>query len=70
MAVAVTDFSRPVGNRAQQQTKSVIMHALIVAYFVVAVFPFAWIVMMSLKQPADVVSDPQVILFTPTLENY
>lgn len=46
------------------------MHALIVVYFVVAVFPFAWIVMMSLKQPADVVADPPVILFTPTLENY
>ena len=57
MAVAVADVSRPAGNRAQQQAKSAGMHVLIVVYFVVSIFPFAWIAGMSLKQPADVVAD-------------
>src|SRR3982751_1108823 len=71
MAVAVAvDSSRPAGNRARQRSKSAIMHVLIATYFVVSIFPFAWIVGMSLKQPADVVADPPVILFTPTLDNY
>jgi multiple sugar transport system permease protein len=69
MAVAVADFSRPAANRALQ-TKSVFTHLLIVVYFVVAIFPFFWIVGMSLKQPADVVADPPVVVFKPTLENY
>jgi multiple sugar transport system permease protein len=67
---AAVDTSRPVGNRRQQQVKSGVLHILIVAYFIVAIFPFAWIVGMSLKKPADVVADPPVIFFTPTLENY
>jgi multiple sugar transport system permease protein len=70
MAVAVADGYRVAGNRAHQRTRSALMHALIVTYFVIAVFPFAWIVSMSLKVPADVVADPPVILFRPTLENY
>src|SRR5438093_9260591 len=69
MAAAVTELSRPAGNRAPL-ARSAGMHLLIVVYFVVAVFPFAWIVGMSLKQPADVVADPPVIFFTPTVENY
>lgn len=71
MAISVAvDASQAAGNRGQQQAKSIVLHVLIAVYFVVAIFPFAWIVGMSLKKPADVVADPPVIFFQPTLENY
>jgi len=34
------------------------------------VFPFAWILLTSLKQPLDVIAAPPKILFTPTADNY
>ena len=58
MAAASNRLLQTGRNRAQQQAKSVVMHVLIVLYFIMAIFPFAWIIGMSLKQPADVVADP------------
>lgn len=34
------------------------------------VFPFAWILLTSLKQPLDVIAAPPKIVFSPTIDNY
>lgn len=39
-------------------------------YFLFALFPIAWILLMSLKDSKEVIAVPPSFLFTPTLENY
>ena len=34
------------------------------------VFPFAWILLTSLKSPGDIISVPPKFVFTPTIDNY
>ncbi len=70
MSVVVSETYNVAGSKTGRQVKSVVMHVLVVVYFLFATFPFFWIFGMSLKQPLDVVSDPPKILFEPTLENY
>ncbi len=40
------------------------------AIFLVAVFPFYWMVTTSLKSQSDALANPPVWLFTPTLDHY
>ena len=39
-------------------------------YFLFALFPIFWILLMSLKGSKDVIAIPPKFIFTPTLENY
>lgn len=50
---------------------STVLHglALLLVLFVV-VFPFYWMVVTSLKVPAQIFTDPPTFMFTPTLEHY
>ncbi|UXN57754.1 carbohydrate ABC transporter permease [Phyllobacterium zundukense] len=49
---------------------SFLLNILVLLCALVLVFPLAWIVMMSLKQQADVMAWPPTFYFTPTLENF
>jgi len=40
------------------------------AFSVVSIFPFYWMVVVSLKAPIDVVTQPPKFIFEPTLANY
>jgi multiple sugar transport system permease protein len=46
------------------------LYLVLTAYMVMALIPFAWTLLTSLKKPADVIAAPLQLLFTPTLENY
>ena len=48
----------------------VIAKVVVLMYLIAIIFPFAWIVGMSLKTPIDVMAMPPKFIFTPTLENY
>ena len=41
-----------------------------VGFFVFALFPLLWILLMSLKDKTDILAYPPKFLFTPTLANY
>jgi len=41
-----------------------------VVLLVWTVFPFVWILLTSLKGPADIISVPPTFVFTPTIDNY
>ncbi|MGY3238094.1 multiple sugar transport system permease protein [Bradyrhizobium sp. USDA 4472] len=49
---------------------SLFLNALVVACTLVLTFPLVWIVMMSLKQQAEVTTWPPRFVFTPTFENF
>lgn len=60
---------------AQQETwkKRLVMAVIILfmaAFFVFALFPLLWVVLMSLKSKADIVAYPPKFIFSPTLKNY
>jgi multiple sugar transport system permease protein len=40
------------------------------AYFMFALAPIVWILMMSLKNHNDVIANPPKFIFSPTIENY
>jgi multiple sugar transport system permease protein len=42
----------------------------LLALVVWTVFPFAWILLTSLKQPLDIIAAPPTLVFTPTTDNY
>lgn len=53
--------------------RSVSKLGFLVLYLVVLtflLFPLVWVLMMSLKDYADVIAYPPKLIFTPTLENY
>lgn len=49
--------------------KETLLSILVLAIVVVCVFPFAWMLMTSLKTRVQAI-DPSVWIFSPTLENY
>jgi len=51
-------------------TGKIIIYLLMLVLAIYILAPLVWIVMMSFKGRADVVSVPPKFLFTPTLENY
>ncbi len=61
-------MSRGTSGRRRVAT---IGHAFgLIAVFLVAVFPFYWMVATSLKTGSDILSSPPVWVFSPTLTNY
>jgi multiple sugar transport system permease protein len=44
--------------------------ALVVLYAIVAIVPLVWIVLTGFKTPADAISYPPKVVFTPTVEGY
>lgn len=59
---------------ARRRRRRRLQHALAIlaltAWSLFALAPIVWIFLMSLKTPAQVVSNPPLFFFTPTLENY
>ncbi len=47
-----------------------LLWALVVLLLVLVLFPFAWLLFMSLKTDQDIFAWPPRLLFTPTLANY
>ena len=43
---------------------------LVALYALVAIVPLAWIVLTGFKTPADAISYPPQVIFTPTVEGY
>lgn len=50
--------------------KEVVLHAVVIAFLVVTVFPIFWMLFSSIKPTSLVFANPPVWVFTPTLENY
>jgi len=48
----------------------VLLWALVVVLVALVLFPFAWMLTMSVKTDADIFAFPPKLLFTPTLANY
>jgi multiple sugar transport system permease protein len=44
--------------------------SLVVLYAIVAIVPLVWIILTGFKTPADAISYPPKIVFTPTVEGY
>jgi putative chitobiose transport system permease protein len=61
-----------VPRRRWFQPKNVLWYAILVAMGVITVFPFAWILLTSLKGPNDLIFSvpPQFLPNDPTLNNY
>ncbi|RXG87336.1 carbohydrate ABC transporter permease [Bradyrhizobium zhanjiangense] len=49
---------------------SVLLNFLVIACTLILTFPLVWIVMMSLKQQAEVMTWPPRFIFKPTFENF
>ena len=49
---------------------SLFLNGLVVVCTLILTFPLVWIVMMSLKQQAEVMTLPPRFVFTPTFENF
>lgn len=49
---------------------NLILNLLVGICALILAFPLVWIVMMSLKQQAEVMTWPPTFLFSPTLENF
>lgn len=57
-------------RRRKKKIKHGIVIALLSAWTLFALAPIAWILMMSLKTPSDIISNPPKFFFSPTLDNY
>ncbi len=49
---------------------NIALYFVLSVYFVVALIPFIWTFMTSLKKPDDVIAAPLLLTFSPTLDNY
>jgi multiple sugar transport system permease protein len=54
----------------QHNARNVAIALGAVVLLVWTVFPFAWILLTSLKNPGDIISVPPKFMFTPTIDNY
>ena len=61
-----------VANRRRMAWRNAFWYVLLIAMSVVTVFPFAWILLTSLKGPNDLIFSvpPQFLPNDPTLDNY
>lgn len=57
-------------RRRRKVVKHVVAITLLSAWTIFALAPIVWILMMSLKTPADIISNPPTFFFAPTLDNY
>jgi multiple sugar transport system permease protein len=58
----------PRGRKSRIQANAVVTNALTIAYFVFALFPVFWILLLSLKPDEQLFTT--YFVFDPTLENY
>ena len=81
MSATIQRAPRPAGtDRKQSQTrqrrqrdkrlKHGVVIILLSAWTLFAMAPIVWILMMSLKTPEDIISNPPTFVFIPTLANY
>ncbi|MGZ8501606.1 MAG: carbohydrate ABC transporter permease, partial [Candidatus Limnocylindrales bacterium] len=70
-AVAARQLARP-GRRPRRLVSSGLWYVLLTALAVITVFPFAWMLLTSLKGPADAITSvpPQFLPNDPTFANY
>lgn len=54
----------------RRRAKTVLAYTFIIAYLVLTLTPYLWLVMTSFKTRLDAFSIPPKIVFRPTLENY
>ncbi|KJL18925.1 Trehalose transport system permease protein SugB [Microbacterium azadirachtae] len=57
-------------RRRRSLTKHTVCIAILSVWAVFALAPIVWILMMSFKQPADIIAYPPRLAFTPTVDNY
>lgn len=57
-------------RRRRSLTKHTVCIAILSVWAVFALAPIVWILMMSFKQPADIIAYPPKLAFTPTVDNY
>jgi len=55
---------------SKHKIKTLLRYTGLSVYFIFALFPILWIILMSLKNSKDVIAVPPKFLFLPTLENY
>lgn len=61
----------PAARRWRRSPLPNLLHGLaLLVVLLLTIFPFYWMVAASLKIPAEILSDPPVLVFTPTLEHY
>ena len=62
----------PVARRRLIKPKNILWYAVLIGMSVITVFPFAWILLTSLKGPNDLIFSvpPQFLPNDPTLNNY
>jgi putative chitobiose transport system permease protein len=72
MAVTQADRLAVALPRRRLRWKNMAWYAILVGMAVVTVFPFAWMLLTSLKGPADAIFSvpPQFLPSDPTLDNY
>ncbi|WP_344782880.1 carbohydrate ABC transporter permease [Microbacterium kribbense] len=71
-AVRLRDrVDRPVRLRQRRHAgKHTVYILLLTAWTIFALSPIVWIMMMSLKTPQDIISNPPKFVFLPTIANY
>lgn len=57
-------------KKLYQRVQTALVAIILLAYFVFAIFPAFWILLMSFKTKADILAYPPKFIFTPTLRNY
>lgn len=70
---AGTDRKQPHTRQRRQRDKRLkhgVVIILLSAWTLFAIAPIVWILMMSLKTPEDIISNPPTFVFIPTLDNY
>jgi len=54
----------------KNRLKGLVRFVGLAAYFIFAISPILWILLMSLKNSSDVIASPPKFIFSPTLDNY
>ena len=72
LVLAPIAIRTPARFRPRKLLENAFWYLLLTSFAIVTVFPFAWMLMTSLKGPADAIVSvpPQFIPTDPTLENY
>jgi multiple sugar transport system permease protein len=61
---------RRSAQEARRRRLHTFLHVGLITYFAIALLPFVWTFITSLKQSRDVAAAPMKLLFQPTLDNY
>src|SRR3954451_17056885 len=72
LVLAPAAIRAPARFRPRKLVSNALWYLLLTSFAVVTVFPFFWMLMTSLKGPADAIVSvpPQFIPSDPTLDNY